>query len=142
MLRLSKRSKKHPEGLVRHGLWKFYHCRGQFTVRKGTVFESRHLKLHQWFQATYLLCFSKKGCSINQIARTLGITALIVLPQTTPDIKVRAVRFSVEEDVGYIKINSFTERTGNDGVGSVSLLEREADFQMPDAATASNRSDC
>jgi carboxyl-terminal processing protease len=29
-------------------------------------------------------------------------------------IKVRAVRYSVEEDVGYIRINSFTERTTDD----------------------------
>lgn len=70
----SKPSKKHPEGVVRHGLWKCYHCRGQFTVRKGTVFESSHLKLHQWFQCAYLLCSSKKGVSSNQLARTLGIT--------------------------------------------------------------------
>lgn len=70
----SKPSKKHPQGIVRHGLWKCYHCRGQFTVRKGTVFESSHLKLHQWFQAAYLLCSSKKGISSNQLARTLGVT--------------------------------------------------------------------
>lgn len=65
---------KDKKGRVRLGLWKCYHCRGQFTVRKGTVFESSHLKLHQWFQAAYLLCSSKKGVSSNQLARTLGIT--------------------------------------------------------------------
>lgn len=70
----SKPSKKHPEGLLRYGLWKCYHCRDQFTVRKGTVFEASHLKLHQWFQAAYLLCSSKKGVSSNQLARTLGVT--------------------------------------------------------------------
>jgi transposase-like protein len=70
----SKPSKKHPEGIERHGLWKCYGCRGQFTVRKGTVFESSHLKLHQWFQAAYLLCSSKKGCSSHQLARTLKVT--------------------------------------------------------------------
>jgi transposase-like protein len=69
-----KPNKKHPEGEVRLGLWKCYHCRGQFRVTKGTVFESAHLKLHQWFQAAYLLCSSKKGCSSNQLARTLNIT--------------------------------------------------------------------
>jgi transposase-like protein len=65
---------KDKKGRVRLGLHKCYDCRGQFTVRKGTVFEASHLKLHQWFQAAYLLCSSKKGCSSNQIARTLGIT--------------------------------------------------------------------
>jgi transposase-like protein len=70
----SKASKKHPEGIVRHGLWKCYHCKGQFTARKGTVFESSHLELRQWLQAAFLICSSKKGVSSNQLARTLGIT--------------------------------------------------------------------
>lgn len=65
---------KDKKGRVRLGLWKCYHCRGQFTVRKGTVFEASHLKLHQWFQAAYLLCSSKKGVSSNQLHRTLGCT--------------------------------------------------------------------
>jgi transposase-like protein len=70
----SKPSKKHPQGIVRHGLWKCYHCKGQFTARKGTVFESSHLELRQWLQAAFLMCSSKKGISSNQLARTLGIT--------------------------------------------------------------------
>lgn len=65
---------KDKKGRVRLGLWKCYHCRGQFTVRKGTVFEASHLKLHQWFQAAYLMCASKKGVSSNQLHRTLGCT--------------------------------------------------------------------
>ncbi|MGB8438104.1 MAG: IS1595 family transposase [Candidatus Acidiferrales bacterium] len=70
----SKASKKNPQGVVRHGLHKCYHCKGQFTARKGTVFESSHLELRQWLQAAYLMCSSKKGVSSNQLARTLGIT--------------------------------------------------------------------
>jgi transposase-like protein len=70
----SKPSKKSPQGIVRHGLHKCYHCRSQFTARKNTVFESSHLELRQWFQAAYLMCSSKKGVSSNQLARTLGIT--------------------------------------------------------------------
>lgn len=65
---------KDKKGRVRLGLWKCYHCRGQFTVRKGTVFEASHLKLHQWFQAAFLMCSSKKGVSSNQLHRTLGCT--------------------------------------------------------------------
>lgn len=63
---------KDKKGRARHGLWKCYHCRKQLTVRKNTVFESSHLKLHQWFQVAYLMCSSKKGISSNQLARTLG----------------------------------------------------------------------
>jgi transposase-like protein len=65
---------KDKKGRVRLGLWKCYHCRGQFRCTKGTVFESSHLKLHQWFQAAYLLCSSKKGVSSHQLARTLRCT--------------------------------------------------------------------
>jgi transposase-like protein len=70
----SKPSKKHPQGLVRHGLRKCGECRAQFTVRKGTVFEDSPVPLHLWFQAAYLLCASKKGVSSNQLSRTLGVT--------------------------------------------------------------------
>lgn len=70
----SKASKKNPEGVVRHGLKKCGECRKQFTVRVGTVFESSHVPLHMWFQAAYLLCSSKKGCSSNQLHRTLGVS--------------------------------------------------------------------
>ena len=65
---------KDKKGRTRLGLWKCYECRKQFTVRKNTVFESSHLKLHQWFQAAFLMCSSKKGVSSNQLHRTLGVT--------------------------------------------------------------------
>jgi transposase-like protein len=70
----TKPSKKHPEGIIRHGLKKCYDCRNQFTVRKGTVFEDSPVPLHIWFQAAYLMCCSKKGVSSNQLSRTLGVT--------------------------------------------------------------------
>jgi transposase-like protein len=70
----SKPSKKNPEGKPVYGLWKCYACRKQFTVRKGTVFEESRLELHQWFQAAFLMCSSKKGVSANQLHRTLGCT--------------------------------------------------------------------
>jgi len=70
----SKPSKKNPEGVVRHGLKKCGHCRKQFTVRVGTIFESSHIPLHQWLQAIHLLCSSKKGISSHQLHRILEIT--------------------------------------------------------------------
>lgn len=70
----TKPSKKHPEGIERHGLKKCYACRKQFTVRIGTVFEDSPVPLHIWFQAAYLMCSSKKGISANQLHRTLGVT--------------------------------------------------------------------
>jgi transposase-like protein len=70
----SKASEKNPQGVERHGLWKCYACRQQFTVRVGTVFESAHIPLHKMLQAVYLLSSSKKGISAHQIHRALEIT--------------------------------------------------------------------
>jgi len=70
----SKPSKKNPQGVERHGLYKCGHCRKQFTVRIGTIFEESHIRLHKWLQAIHLMCSSKKGISSNQLHRTLEIT--------------------------------------------------------------------
>jgi len=70
----SKPSKRNPEGKPVYGLWKCYACRGQFTVRKGTIFEESRLELHLWMQAAFLMASSKKGVSANQLHRTLGVT--------------------------------------------------------------------
>jgi transposase-like protein len=59
---------------TRIGVYKCYACRKQLRVTVNTVFESSHVKLHQWLQAAYLLASSKKGCSSNQMARALGVT--------------------------------------------------------------------
>ncbi len=50
------------------------HCRKQFTVKVGTVFESAHIPLHKCLQAVYLLTSSKKGFSAHQLHRALQIT--------------------------------------------------------------------
>lgn len=70
----SKPTKKNPEGKERMGLKKCGACRQQFTVTVGTVYESSHIPLHKWLQATYLMCASKKGMSALQISRTLEVT--------------------------------------------------------------------
>jgi transposase-like protein len=69
----SKPSKKNPEGVERHGLYKCSDCRKQFTVRIGTIFEETHLPLHKWLQAIHLVCSSKKGISAHQLHRTLEV---------------------------------------------------------------------
>ena len=56
---------------TRIGLHKCYACKGQFTVRQGSVFESSHLPLHLWLQVIHLMCASKKGISSRQIQRML-----------------------------------------------------------------------
>jgi hypothetical protein len=56
---------------TRIGLHKCYACKGQFTVRQGSIFESSHLPLHLWLQVIHLMCASKKGISTRQIQRML-----------------------------------------------------------------------
>jgi transposase-like protein len=56
---------------TRIGLHKCYACKGHFTVRQGSIFESSHLPLHLWLQVIHLFCASKKGISTRQIQRML-----------------------------------------------------------------------
>jgi transposase-like protein len=58
----------------RTGLYKCGHCRKQFTVTVGTVFERSKIKLNIWLQAVHLMCASKKGVSSKQLERMLGVT--------------------------------------------------------------------
>ena len=58
---------------ARMGLRRCGHCKRQFTVTVGTVFESSHVPLHKWLQAVYLMCASKKGISSHQLMRTLDV---------------------------------------------------------------------
>lgn len=56
---------------TRLGLHKCNACKGQFTVRQGSIFESSHLPLHLWLQVIHLMCASKKGISTRQVQRML-----------------------------------------------------------------------
>lgn len=62
------------EKRIRIGLHRCGHCKGQFTVKVGTVFEHARLPLHKMLQAVYLMTSSKKGISAHQISRILEIT--------------------------------------------------------------------
>jgi transposase-like protein len=59
---------------TRIGVRKCGHCRKQFTVKVGTVFEDSHVPMTKWLQAIYLLCSSKKGISSHQLHRILDVT--------------------------------------------------------------------
>ena len=71
----TKASRKNPEGVERHGLYKCgsKECRKQFTVRKGTIFEESHLPMTKWLQAIFLMVSSKKGFSAHQMHRVLEV---------------------------------------------------------------------
>ena len=51
-----------------------YQCHRQTSVTAGTVFESSKLPLTVWFQAMYLITQTKKGVSVMQLHRQLGIS--------------------------------------------------------------------
>ena len=59
---------------TRVGLRKCGHCRKQFTVRVGSIFEDSPIPLGKWILAIHLMCSSKKGISSNQLKRELGIS--------------------------------------------------------------------
>jgi transposase-like protein len=71
--RISK-IKANPAKRVRYGLKKCGHCKGQFTVKVGTVFEHARIPLHKMLQAVFLLTSGKKGISAHQLHRTLEVT--------------------------------------------------------------------
>ena len=58
----------------RTGLYECGHCRDQFTVTVGTVFERSKVPLHKWLIAATLFASSKKGMSAHQLHRMLGVT--------------------------------------------------------------------
>jgi transposase-like protein len=58
----------------RPGLYYCNHCKGQFTVTVGTVFERSKIPLTKWWMAVYLLNSSKKGISSHQLHFTLKVT--------------------------------------------------------------------
>lgn len=66
--------KANPAKRIREGLWRCGQCKGQFTVKIGTVFEHARIPLHKMLQAVYLVTSSKKGVSAHQLHRTLEIT--------------------------------------------------------------------
>jgi transposase-like protein len=66
--------KANPAKRIRLGLWRCGDCKGQFTVKVGTVFEHGRMPLHKMLQAVYLMTSSKKGISAHQLHRVLEVT--------------------------------------------------------------------
>jgi transposase-like protein len=98
----NKPTKRSPHGAVRHGLKKCGHCRKQFTVRVGTLFEDSHAPLHKWWQAIHLMCASKKSISAYQLHRILGVQ------YNTAWFMARRIREAM-------RVGGFEPPMGNDG---------------------------
>lgn len=65
--------KPNPQKRIRFGLKRCGQCKGQFTVRMGTIFEESKLPMTKWLQAIFLMTASKKGVSAHQLHRTLEV---------------------------------------------------------------------
>ncbi|MGF1610235.1 MAG: IS1595 family transposase [Kiloniellales bacterium] len=68
------RIKANPEKRIRHGLWKCGHCRKQFTVRMGTIFEDSKIPMGVWLWIVFHMCTAKKGISACEIQRQTGLS--------------------------------------------------------------------
>jgi len=141
----------------RPGLWKCKDCRSQFSVTVGTVFERSKVPLHQWMQAVYLICSSKKGCSSHQLQRSLGVqykTAWFMSHRIREAMKSPGGMFNtggapVEADATYVggkEKNRHRSKRNPKNIGGVgkqcvfSLVERGGDvrsFHIP-SVNASN----
>ncbi len=56
------------------GRYRCNHCKHNFSVLVGTIFENTKIELGQWFDAMYMMSSHKKGISSHQVARDLGVT--------------------------------------------------------------------
>lgn len=50
------------------------HCRKQFSVKVGTIFEDSPLGLDKWFVAVWCIANMKNGISSHELGRALGVT--------------------------------------------------------------------
>jgi transposase-like protein len=57
----------------RQGLYQCRHCRKQFTVTVGTIFEGSKIPLRKWLLAVYFLCTSSQNLSALQLQRMLKL---------------------------------------------------------------------
>ena len=58
----------------RDGRYRCNHCKRNFSVLVGTIFENTKIPLRKWFIAMYLISSHKKGVSSCQLGRDLHVT--------------------------------------------------------------------
>ena len=58
------------------GRYRCNHCRRNFSVTVGTIFEDTKVSLRKWFIAMYLISTHKKGVSSVQLATDIHVTQL------------------------------------------------------------------
>ncbi|MGH7144038.1 MAG: IS1595 family transposase [Planctomycetota bacterium] len=58
----------------KNGFYRCNHCKDDFTVRTGTIFERSHIPLNKWLFAMYLVMTARKGISSLQLSKEIDIT--------------------------------------------------------------------
>lgn len=110
--------------------WRCHGCKGQFTVRIGTVFEDSRIELRHWCFAFWRSATSKKGVSALEIHRQTGLSyksSLFMLHRirfAMDEQDIEPLKGDVEVDEVYIggKGTRKTKMSGKTPV--VGLLER------------------
>ena len=72
-------------------------CKGEFTVRTGTIFERSHVPLHKWIYAMYLIVTARKGISSLQLSKEIGVT------QKTAWFMLGRIREACGDDTGMLR---------------------------------------
>jgi len=141
----------------RPGVYDCGHCRDQFTVTVGTVFERSKVGLDKWLLAAALMASSKKGISSKQVERMLGVTyktAWFMTHRLREAMKSPAGILGgggkiVEVDETYVggkernKHSSKRSRAGTGGAGKqvvFSLIERGGNVVSQHVTTVNGKS--
>lgn len=76
--------------ITSRNIWKCSKCKKQFSLTKGTIFESTKLPLTLWFKAIFFFVTEKRGLSSYQLSRHLEIeqrTAWFILHRLRHSLK-------------------------------------------------------
>lgn len=127
------------------GLYACGHCRREFGVRKGTIFEDSPLKLTKWFMAFYLELDDVKGISSVKLAKDINVrqaTAWFILQRIRWALKhqtIEKMQGDIEVDETYIggkEKNKHTSKKnmyskgGNNKMVVVGAIQRKGKLTM------------
>jgi hypothetical protein len=71
--------------------WNCRGCKGQFSVKNGTIFEESPLGFDKWLPAFWMIVNAKNGISSCEISRALGVT------QKTAWFMLHRIRYAIQD---------------------------------------------
>ncbi len=81
-------------GRSKRFLWRCRDCKGQFTVRVGSILEDSPIPMRHWALIFWLMCSGKKSVSAMQVHRMTGLTYKSAL------FAVHRVRWAMADEPG------------------------------------------